>query len=88
MRILLFLLVGAMLPHELERLRHRCCWLGRYSVARLCLPHLELRPARGKNFNISALAEDALDEINGIQTRQRLNDVVKTGSPGFIPQGR
>jgi alcohol dehydrogenase (NADP+) len=41
-----------------------------------------------ENFNISALPEDALDEINRIQTRQRLNEVVKTGIPGFIPQGR
>jgi alcohol dehydrogenase (NADP+) len=45
-------------------------------------------PARAReNFDISALAQDALDEINRIQTRQRLNQVVKTGSPGFIPQG-
>jgi alcohol dehydrogenase (NADP+) len=41
-----------------------------------------------ENFNISALPEDALDEVNRIQTRQRFNEVVKTGSPGFIPQGR
>src|ERR1700678_2010459 len=41
-----------------------------------------------ENFNISALPEDALDEINRIQTRQRFNEVVKTGSPGFIPQGK
>ncbi len=41
-----------------------------------------------ENLNISALPEDAFDEINRIQTRQRFNDVVKTGSPGFIPQGR
>ncbi len=40
-----------------------------------------------ENFNISALPEDAFDEINRIQTRQRFNQVVKTGSPGFIPQG-
>jgi alcohol dehydrogenase (NADP+) len=39
-----------------------------------------------ENFNISALPEDALDEINRIQTRQRFNAVVKTGSPGFIPR--
>jgi alcohol dehydrogenase (NADP+) len=39
-----------------------------------------------ENFNISALPQDALDEINRIQTRQRLNDVVNTGSPGFIPR--
>jgi alcohol dehydrogenase (NADP+) len=39
-----------------------------------------------ENFNISALPEDAFDEISRIQTRQRLNDVVNTGSPGFIPR--
>ncbi len=31
-----------------------------------------------ENFNISALPEDAFDEINRIQIRQRLNDVVNT----------
>jgi aldehyde reductase len=39
-----------------------------------------------ENFDIAALPEEALNEINGIQTRQRLNDVVNTGSPGFIPR--
>jgi alcohol dehydrogenase (NADP+) len=39
-----------------------------------------------ENFNISALPEDAFDEINRIQIRQRLNEVVNTGSPGFIPR--
>jgi alcohol dehydrogenase (NADP+) len=39
-----------------------------------------------ENFNISTLPEDAFDQINRIQTRQRLNDVVNTGSPGFIPR--
>ena len=39
-----------------------------------------------ENFNISALPEDAFDEINRIQIRQRLNDVVNTGIPGFIPR--
>gem|GEM_PF-5930873 len=41
-----------------------------------------------ENFDISALPDDALNEINRIQTRQRLNEVVKTGVPGFIAQGR
>jgi alcohol dehydrogenase (NADP+) len=41
-----------------------------------------------ENFDISALPEDALNEINRIQTRQRLNTVVKTGVPGFIAQGK
>jgi aldehyde reductase len=41
-----------------------------------------------ENFDISALPEDAFDEINGIQTRQRLNPVVQTGVPGFIPRGK
>ncbi|HTV53328.1 MAG TPA: aldo/keto reductase [Terriglobia bacterium] len=43
--------------------------------------------ARAKeNFDISALPEDAFNEISRIQTRQRLNPVVKTGVPGFIAQ--
>jgi alcohol dehydrogenase (NADP+) len=46
-------------------------------------------PARAReNFDIAALPEDAFEEINRIEIRQRFNDVVKTGSPGFIPQGR
>jgi len=46
-------------------------------------------PARAReNFDITALPEEALNEINRIQTRQRLNEVVKTGVPGFIAQGR
>lgn len=41
--------------------------------------------ARAKeNFDISALPEDAFDEINRVETRQRLNQVVQTGVPGFI----
>jgi alcohol dehydrogenase (NADP+) len=41
-----------------------------------------------ENFDITSLPEDALEEINDIQTRQRLNDVVKTGVPGFIAKGQ
>jgi alcohol dehydrogenase (NADP+) len=42
-------------------------------------------PARAKeNFDVSPLPEDAFEEINRIQTRQRFNEVVKTGVPGFI----
>ena len=41
--------------------------------------------ARAKeNFNISTLPEDAFNEINRIQTRQRLNPVVTTGVGGFL----
>jgi aldehyde reductase len=39
-----------------------------------------------ENFDISPLPEGALDEISRIQTRQRLNPVVNTGVPGFIPK--
>ena len=43
--------------------------------------------ARAKeNFDISPLPQDALDQINGIKTRQRLNPVTTTGVPGFIPR--
>ena len=41
-----------------------------------------------ENFEISPLPQDAFDEINGIEIRERYNSVVKTGSPGFIPRGR
>jgi alcohol dehydrogenase (NADP+) len=41
--------------------------------------------ARAKeNFDISPLPKDAFDEINRIETRQRFNNVVNTGVPGFI----
>src|ERR1700738_437274 len=61
-------------------------WAVQRGTALLTTPRTAAR-ARG-DFNISALPEDALYEINRIQTRQRFNEVVKTGSPGFIPQGR
>src|SRR5580700_2050749 len=61
-------------------------WAVQRGTAVLTTPRTAAR-AR-ENLNISALPEDALDEINQIQTRQRFNEVVKTGSPGFIPQGR
>jgi alcohol dehydrogenase (NADP+) len=41
-----------------------------------------------ENFDVSRLPEDAFEEINRIQTRQRLNPVVNTGVPGFIPQAK
>ena len=41
-----------------------------------------------ENFDVAVLSEDAFHEINRIETRQRLNSVVKTGVPGFIPQDR
>jgi alcohol dehydrogenase (NADP+) len=60
-------------------------WAVQRGTALLTTPKSAAR-AR-ENFDISALSEHDLDEINGIQTRQRLNKVVKTGVPGFIPQG-
>jgi alcohol dehydrogenase (NADP+) len=41
-----------------------------------------------ENFDVSALPPEAFDEINQIQARERYNQVVKTGSPGFIPRGQ
>jgi diketogulonate reductase-like aldo/keto reductase len=61
-------------------------WAVQRGTALLTTPRSAAR-AR-ENFNISALPEDAFEEINRMQTRQRFNEVVKTGSPGFIPQGR
>ena len=40
-----------------------------------------------ENYNISEIPESAVDEINRIQTRTRLNSVVETGIPGFIARG-
>jgi alcohol dehydrogenase (NADP+) len=40
-----------------------------------------------ENFAVSALPEDAMQEVNAIQTRQRLNLVTGTGVPGFIAKG-
>jgi aldehyde reductase len=60
-------------------------WAVQRGTALLTTPRTATR-AR-ENLNVSALPEDALDEINRIQTRQRFNEVVKTGTPGFIPQG-
>jgi aldehyde reductase len=57
-------------------------WAVQRGTALLTTPRTAARAQ--ENFNISALPEDALDEINRIQTRQRLNQVVKTGIPGFI----
>ncbi|MDB6143874.1 MAG: dehydrogenase [Pseudomonas sp.] len=39
-----------------------------------------------ENFDISALPQEALDEIQAITTRIRFNSVVETGVPGFIPR--
>ena len=42
-----------------------------------------------ENFEISTLPEDAMHQIRDrITKRVRLNPVVETGMPGFIPQGR
>ena len=60
-------------------------WAVQCGTALLTRPRTAAR-AR-ENFDISALPQDALDEINRIQTRQRLNPVVSTGIPGFIPKG-
>src|ERR1700723_1251231 len=61
-------------------------WAVQRGTALLTTPTTAAR-AR-ENFDISSLPQDALDEINRIQTRQRLNKVGTTGVPGFIPQGR
>lgn len=59
-------------------------WAVQRGTALLTTPRTTAR-AR-ENFDITSLPQDALNEINQIQTRQRLNPVVKTGVPGFIPK--
>jgi aldehyde reductase len=61
-------------------------WAAQRGTALLTTPKTAAR-AR-ENFDISVLPEEAFAEINRIETRQRLNQVVQTGVPGFIPQGR
>jgi diketogulonate reductase-like aldo/keto reductase len=44
-----------------------------------------VRPARiSENFDVTALPESAIQEINELDTRHRFNSVVETGIPGFI----
>lgn len=47
-------------------------------------------PSRIKeNFDVSAIPEDAVQEISeGIKSRVRFNAVTETGVPGFIPRGK
>jgi alcohol dehydrogenase (NADP+) len=61
-------------------------WAVQRGTALLTTPTAAARAQ--ENLNISTLPEDAFEAINRIQTRQRFNQVVNTGSPGFIPQGR
>jgi alcohol dehydrogenase (NADP+) len=60
-------------------------WAVQRGTALLTTPKTEAHAK--ESLDISPLPQDALDEINRIETRQRLNEVVKTGIPGFIPQG-
>jgi alcohol dehydrogenase (NADP+) len=61
-------------------------WAVQRGTALLTTPRSAARAK--ENFDISRLPQDAIDEINRIQTRQRLNPVVTTGVPGFIPQAK
>src|SRR6202051_415286 len=58
-------------------------WAVQRGTAVLTTPKTAAR-AR-ENFDISTLPEDAFHKINCIETRLRLNPVVQTGVPGFIP---
>jgi predicted GTPase len=40
-----------------------------------------------ENYNLSEIAEAAVEEISRIQIRSRLNSVGATGVPGFIAKG-
>jgi alcohol dehydrogenase (NADP+) len=57
-------------------------WAVQRGTAILTTPKTAAR-AR-ENFDISPLPQDAFIEISGIKSRQRLNQVVNTGVPGFI----
>lgn len=59
-------------------------WAVQRGTALLTTPKTAARAK--ENFDIAPLPEDAFDEINRIPTRRRLNQVVNTGVPGFIPR--
>jgi aldehyde reductase len=59
-------------------------WAVQRGTALLTTPKTAARAQ--ENFDIAALPEDAFNEINQIEIRQRFNTVVSTGSPGFIPR--
>ncbi len=61
-------------------------WAVQRGTAVLTTPKTSARAK--ENFNISALPEDAFNEIARIQIRQRLNPVVNTGVGGFLTPGR
>jgi len=59
-------------------------WAIQRGTALLTTPRSAARAS--ENFDVAALPEDAVEEINRIEVRHRLNAVVQTGVPGFIPQ--
>ena len=59
-------------------------WAVQRGTALLTTPKTAARAQ--ENFDVAALPEDAFNEIDQIETRQRFNTVVNTGSPGFIPR--
>lgn len=60
-------------------------WALQRGTALLTTPKTAAR-AR-ENMDITFLPDEAFQEIDSIQTRQRLNNVVNTGVPGFIARG-
>jgi diketogulonate reductase-like aldo/keto reductase len=60
-------------------------WAVQRGTALLTTPRAAAR-AR-ENIGISRTPRGAFDEINRSQIRRRLNEVVETGAPGFIPEG-
>jgi alcohol dehydrogenase (NADP+) len=59
-------------------------WAVQRGTAILTTPKTAARAQ--ENFDIAALPDDAFNEVDHIETRQRFNTVVNTGSPGFIPR--
>jgi alcohol dehydrogenase (NADP+) len=60
-------------------------WAIQRGTALLTTPRTKARAK--ENFDIAPLPQDAFDAINRIEVRQRFNEVVKTGVPGFIAKG-
>jgi alcohol dehydrogenase (NADP+) len=60
-------------------------WAAQRGTALLTTPKSPERAI--ENFDVARLPDDAMAAIDAIETRQRYNRVVETGSPGFIPRG-
>ena len=75
----------------MEKRPRKCFWPGAFNAAPQIL-HGSVTPSRiRENFDVTALPESAIQEINErLETRIRFNTVADGGEPGFaeVPSDR